>query len=152
VTHVLAWRMQLAADAEAMMAWGISSLKVSQNGLLLSRRGHHYMPAELAPTATQYLAVLTAVMVCKVDGCNADTAVMNVTYPKLGAALKKAAQKAGLPSPWYSCSWPDCASVQLGLVRQLADLLADSYLPTCMCLCRALVCGPAAAAYGCGWR
>lgn len=45
----------------------------------------------------------------KVDGCNADTAAMNITYPKLGAALKAAAKKAGKPSPWYSCSWPDCA-------------------------------------------
>jgi hypothetical protein len=43
----------------------------------------------------------------KVDGCNADTAAMNVTYPKLGAALKAAAQKAGKQNPWYSCSWPD---------------------------------------------
>ena len=43
----------------------------------------------------------------KVDGCNADTAAMNVTYPKLGAALKAAAKKAGRPNPWYSCSWPD---------------------------------------------
>ena len=43
----------------------------------------------------------------KVDGCNADAKVMNVTYPKLGAALKAAALKAGKPAPWYSCSWPD---------------------------------------------
>jgi hypothetical protein len=31
----------------------------------------------------------------KVDGCNADTAAMNLTYPKLGRALKAAAEKAG---------------------------------------------------------
>lgn len=43
----------------------------------------------------------------KVDGCNADAKVMNVTYPKLGAALKAAAEKFSRPSPWYSCSWPD---------------------------------------------
>jgi alpha-galactosidase len=43
----------------------------------------------------------------KVDGCNADFAAMNITYPKLGAALEAAAKKAGKPSPWYSCSWPD---------------------------------------------
>ena len=43
----------------------------------------------------------------KVDGCNADAKVMNVTYPKLGAALKAASAKSGQPSPWYSCSWPD---------------------------------------------
>lgn len=42
----------------------------------------------------------------KVDGCNADTRTMNVTYPKLGVALKNAAAKYGRPSPWYSCSWP----------------------------------------------
>lgn len=43
----------------------------------------------------------------KVDGCNADAKTMNVTYPKLGAALKAAAMKFGRPVPWYSCSWPD---------------------------------------------
>ena len=43
----------------------------------------------------------------KVDGCNADDAAMNITYPKLGAALNAAAKKAGKPNPWYSCSWPD---------------------------------------------
>lgn len=43
----------------------------------------------------------------KVDGCNADAKTMNVTYPKLGAALAAAAKKVGRPSPWYSCSWPD---------------------------------------------
>lgn len=43
----------------------------------------------------------------KVDGCNADVAAMNVTYPKLGAALAAAAAKQGRPAPWYSCSWPD---------------------------------------------
>ena len=47
----------------------------------------------------------------KVDGCaknnTAAALVMNVTYPKLGAALKAAAAKAGRPDPWYSCSWPD---------------------------------------------
>lgn len=37
----------------------------------------------------------------KVDGCNADFAAMNVTYPKLGAALEAAAKKAGKPSPWH---------------------------------------------------
>lgn len=37
----------------------------------------------------------------KVDGCNADFGGMNVTYPKLGAALKAAAVKAGKPNPWY---------------------------------------------------
>ena len=43
----------------------------------------------------------------KVDGCNADAHTMNVTYPKLGAALRRAAAKAQRPAPWYSCSWPD---------------------------------------------
>jgi hypothetical protein len=43
----------------------------------------------------------------KVDGCNADVKTMNVTYPKLGAALAAAAKKAGRESPWFSCSWPD---------------------------------------------
>lgn len=45
----------------------------------------------------------------KVDGCaknnTAAALVMNVTYPKLVAALKAAALKAGKPSPWYS--WCD---------------------------------------------
>ena len=44
----------------------------------------------------------------KVDGCaknnTAAALVMNITYPKLGAALKAAARKAGKPAPWYSCS------------------------------------------------
>jgi hypothetical protein len=43
----------------------------------------------------------------KVDGCYADVRTMNITYPKLGAALKKAAEATGRASPWYSCSWPD---------------------------------------------
>lgn len=38
----------------------------------------------------------------KVDGCNADVASMNLTYPKLGAALNE----TGRPI-LYSCSWPD---------------------------------------------
>ena len=37
-----------------------------------------------------------------VDGCNADPKTMNVTYPKLGAALRSAAAKLGRPTPWYS--------------------------------------------------
>eukprot|EP00035_Acanthoeca_spectabilis_P032338 m.18351 g.18351 ORF g.18351 m.18351 type:complete len:516 (+) comp5306_c0_seq1:193-1740(+) len=43
----------------------------------------------------------------KVDGCFADTKMMNVTYPKLASALAAAAAKSGTPEPWYSCSWPD---------------------------------------------
>lgn len=43
----------------------------------------------------------------KVDGCYADAHTMNITYPKLGAALKAAAVSAGVARPWYSCSWPD---------------------------------------------
>lgn len=43
----------------------------------------------------------------KVDGCNADVKTMNVTYPKLGQALKAAAEKYHRHTPWYSCSWPD---------------------------------------------
>lgn len=30
---------------------------------------------------------------------------MNITYPKLGNALKAAAAKLHKPNPWYSCSW-----------------------------------------------
>lgn len=43
----------------------------------------------------------------KVDGCYSDVHTMNMTYPKLGAALKAAAAAAGQPRPWFSCSWPD---------------------------------------------
>lgn len=68
---------KLAADAEAMASWGITSLKV--------------------------------------DGCNADPKLMNITYPKLATALKTAAAKAGTSAPWYSCSWPD----------YVADMLCD---------------------------
>ena len=59
----------LKADAEAMVNWGVASIKV--------------------------------------DGCNADVKTMNITYPKLGAALHAAAKKFGKPAPWFSCSWPD---------------------------------------------
>jgi len=66
---------KLAADAEAMIDWGITSLKV--------------------------------------DGCNADAKFMNITYPKLGEALKTAAAKKGKSMPWYSCSWPDYVADEL---------------------------------------
>lgn len=49
------------------------------------------------------------------SGCNAAASEMNVTYPKLGAALKTAATKLGRASPWYSCSWPD----------YVADIICD---------------------------
>ena len=52
----------------------------------------------------------------KVDGCNADPRVMNVTYPKLGDALNA----TGRPI-LYSCSWPDYvrSSFGNGAVREL---------------------------------
>jgi hypothetical protein len=56
----------------------------------------------------------------KIDGCNADPATMNITYPKLGAALNA----SGRPI-LYSCSWPDYVAskygngaVQWGMLRQ----------------------------------
>ena len=36
-----------------------------------------------------------------------------MTYPKLGAALARAAKNHGRPSPWYSCSWPDYVADEL---------------------------------------
>ena len=52
----------------------------------------------------------------KVDGCNADPRVMNITYPKLGDALNA----TGRPI-LYSCSWPDYvrSSFGNGAVREL---------------------------------
>ena len=64
---------------------------------------------------------------------------MNITYPKLGAALKTAAAKLGKPNPWYSCSWPvtHVATVRLGAIphqrpragsRQEGGTFADSFV------------------------
>lgn len=54
----------------------------------------------------------------KVDGCNADPAVMNITYPKLGAALNA----TGRPI-LYSCSWPDYVASKFGNTAVQWDLL-----------------------------
>ena len=53
----------------------------------------------------------------KVDGCNADPRVMNITYPKLGDALNA----TGRPI-LYSCSWPDYvrSSFGNGAVREFS--------------------------------
>ena len=37
----------------------------------------------------------------KVDGCNEDPAIMNITYPALSRALNATGR-----SIWFSCSWP----------------------------------------------
>lgn len=41
----------------------------------------------------------------KVDGCNQDTSVMPISYPRLSKALVEAGQRQGHPI-LYSCSWP----------------------------------------------
>eukprot|EP00747_Dinoflagellata_sp_TGD_P205929 gnl/TRDRNA2_/TRDRNA2_79668_c1_seq1.p1 gnl/TRDRNA2_/TRDRNA2_79668_c1~~gnl/TRDRNA2_/TRDRNA2_79668_c1_seq1.p1 ORF type:complete len:296 (-),score=53.70 gnl/TRDRNA2_/TRDRNA2_79668_c1_seq1:133-990(-) len=54
----------------------------------------------------------------KVDGCNADPAVMNITYPKLGAALNATGRTI-----LYSCSWPDYVISKFGSAAVQWDLL-----------------------------
>ena len=54
----------------------------------------------------------------KVDGCNADPAVMNITYPKLGAALNATGRTI-----LYSCSWPDYVASKYGNAAVQWDLL-----------------------------
>ncbi|KAL6074817.1 Alpha-galactosidase A [Balamuthia mandrillaris] len=54
----------------------------------------------------------------KVDGCYAEAATMNITYPKLSMALNA----TGRPI-LYSCSWPDYVRISLGDQAVQFDLL-----------------------------
>jgi hypothetical protein len=44
----------------------------------------------------------------KVDGCGGNKATMNVTYPKLGAALNASGRQI-----FYTCSWPVYESLEI---------------------------------------
>lgn len=77
-------------------------------GMNVSSTPDGYADAQLQQDA-EYLIGL-GMDFFKVDGCfptKNDFAAMNITYPKLGQALKSAAEKLKKPMPIYACSWPD---------------------------------------------
>ena len=111
--HAKGLRLGMYADVGSLTCGGYAGLGMDAN---LTNRQYERDMATFAAWGVDAL---------KVDGCYADPASMNITYPALSRAINATGR-----AMWYSCSWPcyvgGCGGGPATLSAALAGELRES--------------------------